>query len=72
MGASVTGYYSVDRRKKRALLAARRSYLRLLRRSDRPNTIRLDVVEVHWPSPAERAAGIEPEVRHFENVKLWK
>jgi len=61
--ALVPGIYSVNGRKKRALLRSCEAYLRLLKH--RPRTYRLDVVEVAWP-----AAGT-PKVLHFENVPLF-
>lgn len=62
--ALVSGYFAVDRRKKRALHRAARAYLARLEK--RPHTFRCDVVEVALPQ-----GGGEPEVRHFENVSLF-
>jgi putative endonuclease len=45
-GGLVPGFYSVNKRKKRALKRAARAYLRTFR--NRPNTFRLDVVEVNY------------------------
>jgi putative endonuclease len=64
VGALVSGYFAIDRRKKTALKRAIDAYLRALRPTDRPKTFRFDVVEV------EMAA--EPIVRHFENVPLFE
>jgi putative endonuclease len=61
-GDLVPGFWSVDRRKRRALRRAITSYLRLLRY--KPRTFRLDVVEI------EAGPG-GPELRHFENVPLF-
>lgn len=65
-GALVPGYYTVDARKKRALLRACGAYLAQL--TVKPRTFRFDVVEVALP--AETAAGT-PEVRHFANIPLF-
>ncbi len=61
-GAMVPGYYAVNRRKKRVLRRAIRSYLGLLRH--RPRLFRFDIVEV------ELAAG-GPVLLHFENIPLF-
>ena len=61
-GARVPGYYAVNRRKKRVLRRAIRSYLRLLRH--KPRTFRFDIVEV------EMTLG-GPAILHFENVGLF-
>jgi len=63
-GALVPGYYAIDRRKKRVLRRAIRTYLAQLR--DKPVTFRFDVVEVEF-SAAQGA----PRVLHFENVPLF-
>lgn len=60
--ALVAGYHAVNRRKRRVLKRAIRAYLRGM--VEVPRTYRLDVVEVRWPEAGE------PEVRHFERVKL--
>ena len=62
--ALVPGYYAVNRRKKRVLERAARSYLAQLR--ERPRTFRLDVVEVAFSEP-----GTAPQILHFENVPLF-
>jgi putative endonuclease len=71
--ALVPGFYAVDRRKKRVLQRAIRTYLRQLH--DRPKTFRCDVVEVVLPAAQSAAGGARartvPEVRHFENVTLF-
>ena len=61
-GALVPGYWSVDRRKRRALRRAFSSYLRLLRH--KPPVFRFDVVEVE-------DTGGPPLIRHFENIPLF-
>ena len=65
-GALVSGYYAVDRRKKRALLRACGAYLGQL--AVRPRTFRLDVVDVALPAAGMKGA---PEVRHFAHVPLF-
>jgi putative endonuclease len=60
--ALAPGYWSVDRRKRRALRRAFSSYLRLLRH--KPRTFRFDVVEI------EDTGGI-PVIHHFENIPLF-
>ena len=63
-GGLVPGYYSVDKRKKKALKRAMRAYMRQYKQP--PNTYRLDVVEVNklldggW------------EVLHFSNIPISK
>ena len=64
-GALVPGYYAVDRRKKRALSRAIRSYLAQLR--EKPRTFRFDVVEIAFAPDAASA----PAILHFENVALF-
>lgn len=64
--ALVPGYFAVDRRKKRVLRRAIKSYLLQLR--ERPRTFRFDVVEVALPGPG---SPVTPEVRHFANVPLF-
>ena len=59
-GGLVPGFYSVNKRKKQALTRAARAYLRTFR--SRPNTFRLDVVEVNY-KPDEAW-----EILHFFNV----
>lgn len=58
----VPGFYAVDRRKRKVLRRAIRSYLRLLRH--KPRTFRFDVVEIE-------VAAAGPVIRHFENVGLF-
>ena len=65
VGALVPGYHAVDRRKKRALRRAIRTYLVQLR--EKPRTLRFDIVEVTLA--AGGAAG--SEILHFENVALF-
>jgi putative endonuclease len=61
--ARVPGYFSVNKRKKTALLRAIRAYRARL--SSKPKAVRFDIVEVEW-------AGRKPgKVRHFENVPLF-
>lgn len=83
--ALVRGFFAVDRRKKRVLLRAAKSYLARL--PAKPRTFRFDVVEVVIPllAPAQTHAafpdtvakvqalppGQRPEVRHYENVPLF-
>lgn len=62
-GALVSGFHSVNARKKAVLRRAATAYLRTLERP--PVTFRLDVVEVTFT--ASGAA----EVRHFANVRLF-
>jgi len=62
-GALVSGFHSVNARKKAVLRRAATAYLRTLERP--PVTFRLDVVEVTF------AAGGAAEVRHFANVRLF-
>jgi len=64
-GALVTGYHAVDDRKRRVMRRAVRAYLRGL--MEPPHTYRFDVVEVGWPRKGEQG---EPEVKHFESVRL--
>jgi putative endonuclease len=63
-GALVSGYYAVDRHKKKVLRRAADAYLRALKPADRPTTFRFDVVEVEL--------GAEVIIRHFENVPLFE
>ena len=65
-GALVPGYYTVDARKKRALLRVCAAYLARL--AVKPRTFRFDVVEVALPADP---AGGAPEVRHLENIPLF-
>jgi putative endonuclease len=60
-GGLVPGYYSVDKRKKRALKRASRAYLKTLKQ--KPITSRLDVVEVNYHPEKEWA------ILHFTNVE---
>lgn len=64
--ALVSGYYAIDRRKKKVLRRAADAYLKSLAPDRRPRTFRFDVVEVS----NFRGKG-EEEVRHFENVPLF-
>ncbi len=60
-GGLVPGYYSVDKRKKKALKRAAQAYLKTLKKH--PPTYRLDVVEVnHHPDK-------NWEILHFSNVE---
>lgn len=70
-GALVPGYHAVDRRKKRVLRRAIRSYLAGLK--SKPRTFRFDVVEVSFSSGELGRSGAagEPEILHFENVELF-
>lgn len=63
-GALVPGYFAVDRRKKKVLRSAIDAYLARL--ATKPRTFRFDVVEI-----VHGAAGVEPEVLHFENIPLF-
>jgi len=65
--ALVSGYYAIDRRKKKALRRAADAYLRALLPADRPKTFRFDVIEVQ-----ARVDGTDPIVRHFANVPLFE
>ncbi len=62
-GSLVSGYDSIDSRKKEALLRVSRAYIAKLRK--KPRTSRFDVVEV------EHDSGQVIAVRHFENVPLF-
>ncbi|RKX33029.1 MAG: endonuclease [Verrucomicrobia bacterium] len=62
-GARVPGYFSVNKRKKKALMRAIRAYR--ARVSPKPKAVRFDIVEVEW------AGGAPGKVRHFENVPLF-
>lgn len=59
-GSLVSGYYAVDQRKRRALQRAMRVYLKQL--SAKPQTWRMDVVEVNYASRQQF------EVLHFAQV----
>jgi len=61
--ALVSGYESIDRKKREALKRGCRAYLGQLKSS--PRTFRLDVVEV------EHDEGTIVAARHFENVPLF-
>ena len=74
--ALVPGFYAVNARKKRVLRRAIYAYLARLRA--KPRFVRLDVVEVSFPSPASAKPGVftdgaagAPEILHFENVALF-
>ena len=60
-GGLVPGYFSVNKRKKRALKRAARAYMQTLK--DQPTTYRLDVVEVNysWDQALE--------ILHFSNLE---
>ncbi len=60
-GGLVPGYYSVDKRKKRALKRAAQAYLKTL--NQKPLTYRLDVVEVNHQSEKDW------EILHYSNVE---
>jgi putative endonuclease len=62
-GSPGTGYYSVGRRKKRALWKACRAYLVRLR--EVPRRYQFDIVEVIAASEQE-----EPKIIHFQDIKL--
>ena len=64
--AKVPGYYAVDQRKKRVVQRAARAYISRL--SEKPRTVRFDIVEVELPA---RGSADESAVRHFENVPLF-
>jgi putative endonuclease len=86
-GALVSGFHTIDARKKRVLRRAIKAYLALLR--EKPRTFRFDVVEVRMgisnPEPLVVTNAIasssrrelrapppfESEVLHFENVPLF-
>ncbi len=62
-GARVPGYFTVNKRKKTALLRAIRAYRTRL--ATKPKAVRFDIVEVEW------VGGGPGKVRHFENVPLF-
>jgi putative endonuclease len=62
-GALVPGYYTVDRRKKRALRRVIHAFLTSLK--SRPRTFRFDIVEV------ELVAGRPDKVLVFQNIPLF-
>jgi len=62
-GGLVPGYYSVDKRKKRALKRAAQAYMKTLK--NKPLTFRLDVVEVNHQEEKEW------EILHFSNVEWF-
>ncbi len=62
LGGLVPGYYSVNKRKKKALRRAIWAYMRQFRQ--RPRTYRLDVVEVNRDSDEDY------EVLHFSNIPI--
>ena len=62
-GGLVPGFYTVDKRKKRALKRAARAYMRTLKQV--PTTFRLDVVEVNYQPEKDS------EILHFSNVE-WR
>lgn len=63
LGALVSGYESIDRKKREALKRGCQAYLAKLKPS--PRTFRFDVVEV------EHDEGTIVGARHFENVPLF-
>lgn len=65
-GALRPGYHAVDRRKKRVLRRTIEAYLAQL--PIKPQTFRLDVVEVVLPGNEGKPA----EILHFENIPLLK
>ena len=65
--ALVSGYHAVNQAKKRVMLRACTAYLRALGSGEKQTTFRFDVVEVSRGT----AEGVEPVVRHFENVPLF-
>jgi len=67
IGALVPGFHTVDTRKKRVLRRAAEAYLAGLR--EKPQTFRLDVVEV--AIAGEQDSSAVPEILHFENVPLF-
>ena len=62
-GSLVTGYHSVNREKKKALLRICRGYLASLRKP--PMTFRFDIVDI------EHDDGVTLAIHHFENVPLF-
>lgn len=62
-GALVPGYYTVDKRKKKALRRVIHAYLMQLQ--IRPRTFRFDIAEVITN------AKTPPQVLHFQNVSLF-
>ena len=67
--ALVSGYYAIDRRKKKVLRRTADAYLKCLPPAQRPRTFRFDVVEVDAGEPGSEA---DASVRHFENVPLFE
>jgi len=62
--ALVSGYHAVNARKKQALLRAFRAYLKKL--SQKPRTVRFDVVEVRLGNTGEVV-----RIFHYPNVPLF-
>ena len=62
-GPAGTGYYSVDRRKKRAIRKAATAYLMRLRKV--PQRSQFDIVEVIAGSEEEK-----PEIHHYPDVSM--
>lgn len=60
-GGLVPGYFSINKRKKRAIKRAARAYMRTLK--ERPKTYRLDVVEVNYHPTKEW------EILYFSNIE---
>lgn len=67
--ALVSGYYAIDRRKKKVLRRTADAYLKCLPPAQRPKTFRFDVVEVESLTAENQSDGA---VRHFENVPLFE
>ena len=61
--ALVSGYDSIDRRKREALKRVCRGYFAKMK--PKPLTLRFDVIEI------EHEEGVIGECRHFENVPLF-
>ena len=62
-GALVSGYDSINRRKREALKRVCRSYFAMMK--PKPLTLRFDVVEV------EHEEGVVTRARHFDDVPLF-
>jgi putative endonuclease len=68
-GALVSGYYTVDERKKKVLRRTIKAYLAGLK--TKPLTVRFDVVEVAL-TPVDAAKRDDaPEIHHFAGVPLF-
>jgi putative endonuclease len=66
-GALVSGFYAVNRAKKKIMLRACTAYLRRLGSAAQNLTYRFDVVEVSRAT----AKAEPPVVRHYENIQLF-